>query len=338
MTRLPNIAGGALCAAALTVALSAAAMAQKLPNVITIAGPSEGASGYVIATGYGAAVTKHTAINKVVVQPFAGGEAWPSHMQAGSVDFGQHCAFKPVEEAYWGKGVFKSAGPMRRIRGVARAYGLPWGFHTVDKSVKELKDLKGKAIFVQPSHTDLINATRLILREVGLTLDKDVRGIAFRSPSEAVQGIMTGRGHAIVYGAIPALAEVHRSKGIYTIPIPSAISDKVYEADPIWGKTVIRAGTGPTRPEADTPTLETQCGLAASSQTTSDTVYEVMKVLYERGGEWHGVHPLARQWTLKNALDIFVIPFHDGAIRYFKEKGVWTAAHEAKQKAMLAQK
>jgi hypothetical protein len=29
------------------------------------------------------------------------------------------------------------------------------------------------------------------------------------------------------------------------------------------------------------------------------------------------------------------VPFHDGAIRYYKEAGVWTAELEAKHKAML---
>ena len=48
----------------------------------------------MIATGYGVVITKYTAIKKVVVQPFAGGEAWPSHMQSGNVNFGQHCAFQ----------------------------------------------------------------------------------------------------------------------------------------------------------------------------------------------------------------------------------------------------
>ena len=336
MTHLSKFAAGATSALAISVVLAGAAAAADLPAVITIAGPSEGASGYVIATGFGASITKHTPIKKVVVQPFAGGEAWPSHMQNGSVNFGQHCAFKPVEEAYWGKGVFKSAGPMRNIRGVARAYGLPWAFHTVNDKVKKLEDLKGKAVFVQPSHTDLINAARLILREVGLTLDKDVKGLPFRSPREAIQGMMTGRADAMAYGAIPALAEVERSKGAYTIPIPAKIADKVMKADPVWGKTVMKKGFGPTKPEQDTPVMEVQCGLAAGTQTSADTVYAVMKVLYEHTDEWKGVHPLARQWTLKNALDIFVVPFHDGAIRYFKEKGIWTAEHETRQKAMLA--
>jgi hypothetical protein len=112
--------------------------------------------------------------------------------------------------------------------------------------------------------------------------------------------------------------------------------DKVYETDPIWGKVTIKAGKGPTAPAADTRTLEVQCGLAAGTQTSAETVYQVMKAIYDHLDEWKGVHPLAGQWTLKRALDIFVVPFHDGAVRFYKEKGLWNDKLAAKQQALLA--
>jgi len=30
-----------------------------------------------------------------------------------------------------------------------------------------------------------------------------------------------------------------------------------------------------------------------------------------------------------------LIPIHNGAIKYYKEKGFWTPAHEARQKKLL---
>lgn len=325
-----------VAAAALGLIAAGGAAAAKLPSVITIAGPSQAASGYVIATGYGVVITKYTAIKKVVVQPFAGGEAWPSYMQSGNVNFGQHCAFQPVYEAFNGIGVFKKAGKMHNIRHVARGYGLAWGLHSVDPKIKRVADMKGSTVFYQPSHSELHRAVKVILQSVGLTLNKDVRGIPFRSPREAIQGLRTGRGAVMAYGAIPGLAELKRAKGLHTLPLSDAMLDKVYETDPIWGRTIIKAGKGPTAPDVDTPTLEVQCGLEAGAQTSADTVYAVMKAIYDHLDEWKGVHRNAAQWTLKNATKISIIPYHEGAVRFYKERGVWTPKLEAKQQELLA--
>jgi TRAP transporter TAXI family solute receptor len=290
-----------------------------------------------MATGYSAVITKYTKIRKVIIQPFAGAEAWPSRMQSGEVNFGQHCGFKQVMEAYTGTGVFKPMGRLKNVRNVATAYGIPYSFHAVDPKIKQIADLKGRTVFVQPSHTDLYTATRTILQTAGLTLGKDVKAIPFRSPTEATQGLLTGRGDAMVYATIPGLTEVQQGKGLHTLPITDAMFQKVSAVDPIWGQTVIKAGTGPTKPAADTPVLELECGLAAGAQTSADTVYAVMQALYDHHDEWASVHPLAKQWTLKKATQINVAPYHEGAVRFYKEKGVWTAALEAKQKKLLAE-
>lgn len=326
-----------LIALAIAFAVGGAARAADVPSVITIGGPSEGSSGYLMATGYSAVITKYTGIKKVIIQPFAGAEAWPSRMQTGEVNFGQHCGFKQVMEAYTGTGVFKPMGRLKNVRNMATAYGIPYSFHAVGDGIKQIADLKGRTVFVQPSHTDLYTATKIILQTAGLTLGKDVKGIPFRSPTEATQGLLTGRGDALIYAAIPGLTEVQQAKGLHTLPITDAMFKKVDAVDPIWGQTVIKAGTGPTKPAADTQVLELECGIAAGAQTSVETVYEVMKALYDHHDEWVSVHPLAKQWTLKKATQINVAPYHEGAVKFYKEKGVWTAALEAQQKKLLAE-
>jgi len=336
MTSFSRTASRLAIVAALAT-FGAAARGADLPSVITIGGPAEGSSGYLIATGYSTAITKYTSIKKVIIQPFAGAEAWPSRMQTGEVNFGQHCGFKQVMEAYTGTGVFKSMGRLKNVRNVATAYGIPYSFHAVDPAIKQIADLKGRTVFVQPSHTDLYNATKTILQTAGLTLGKDVKAIPFRSPTEPIQGLLTGRGDAMVYAAIPGLTEVQQGKGLHTLPITDEMFHKVDAVDPIWGQTVIKAGTGPTKPAVDTPVLELECGMAAGAQTSADTVYAVMKALYDHHDEWASVHPQAKQWTLQRATQINVAPYHEGAVRFYKEKGIWTAALEAQQKKLLAE-
>jgi TRAP transporter TAXI family solute receptor len=227
-------------------------------------------------------------------------------------------------------------GPMRNMRNVTTGYGLAFGFHFIDPKVKTIRDMKGKSLFVQVMHHDHVTATKAMLEAVGLTYDKDVKIIPVRSPNEAIQGLMTARGDGLAYGAVPGLAQVKQAKGLHTVPIPPAILTKIQQAEPSWGTTTIKAGRGPLKPEADVPVLELGCGISAGTHTSADTVYAVLKAIYEHHDEWKAVHPLARQWSIQKGVQTVVQPFHDGAVRFYKEKGVWTAELEARQKAMLA--
>ena len=334
------LAAGLIATAAFTagIVMPAGNAQAQGSGIVTFAVPPEGASGYLIASGYSKALSTHTSIKKVVLQPFASASAWPVRMNTGEVNFAQHCGYEQILEAYHGTGPFKSVGPLRNIRNIATNYGLPWSVHVVDPKVKSFADLKGKTLFVQVSHTDHVTALTVLLKEAGLDYKKDIKVIPFRSPTEAVQGVATGRGDAIAFGLIPSLVEIKRSKGMHSLPVSADLAQKVKAADPVWGAAVISKGRGPLAPEADVPVLEIECGMAASAKTDADTVYQVIKTVYTHHDEWKGVHPLARQATLKKALELVVVPFHDGAIRYYKEAGVWTPELAAKQKELLDKK
>jgi hypothetical protein len=77
--------------------------------------------------------------------------------------------------------------------------------------------------------------------------------------------------------------------------------------------------------------LRTQ--LATGAKQDSDTVYKFTKALLANTKEFSKYHGLAKQWNLKKTLSNPTVPFHPGAIKYFKEIGKWTsklATHQAK--------
>jgi TRAP-type uncharacterized transport system substrate-binding protein len=72
-----------------------------------------------------------------------------------------------------------------------------------------------------------------------------------------------------------------------------------------------------------------------STKLDEETVYKVTKAVLGHPKEFSVFHAAARQWTPARSLASPSIPFHPGAVRYYKEIGAWTAEHEKKQAKLL---
>jgi TRAP transporter TAXI family solute receptor len=315
--------------------LATGAFAQT-PKILTAAVPPEGSTGYVLTAAIAKVVTERTPIERITLQTFGGAAGWPARMQTGEANFGSHCGFKLVEEAYYGKGPFERLGPQKNVLNMITGHGLPFSMSVMDPKVRTVGDLKGKTIFAMTAHADHKTATEIVAKAAGLQLGRDLRIIPVRSPQEAIQGMLTGRGDGFFFGLIPGVIEVHQSKGLHTVPLTDDVQEAVVKMEPVWGRTIIKAGAPPLRPETDTPTIEIMCGMAAGAQTSPDVVYLVTKATFEHHNEWRKAHPLANQWTPNRAIQIMNAPYHDGAIRYYREIGVWTEEHDRKQKELIA--
>ena len=66
-----------------------------------------------------------------------------------------------------------------------------------------------------------------------------------------------------------------------------------------------------------------------------DAVYGLAKAIFEHTDEFADAHPQAKYWPLKHRPVANAVPYHEGSIRYFKEKGLWTTDEQAYQDMML---
>lgn len=78
---------------------------------------------------------------------------------------------------------------------------------------------------------------------------------------------------------------------------------------------------------------------AASPELGDSAAYEVNKTVWEHYKELGPVQiKFPRDWNPEHMISsTVVIPYHPGAIRWFKEKGVWTSAMDPVQKRLLAE-
>lgn len=77
--------------------------------------------------------------------------------------------------------------------------------------------------------------------------------------------------------------------------------------------------------------------ITALPEKSDEEVYAFIKALDESFDLYKDGTATMKRWTLdqsgKPAIDV---PFHDGAIRYLKEKGIWTAEDDAWNQQRIA--
>jgi TRAP-type uncharacterized transport system substrate-binding protein len=101
-----------------------------------------------------------------------------------------------------------------------------------------------------------------------------------------------------------------------------------------------RASVGPQRIRrvGDTVFLTNDIYLVASKELTDEAAYEAVKALWEHNQELGEAYPGLKTWTRERMVSSNAfIPYHPGAIKFFKEKAVWSKEMDEVQANLLAQ-
>jgi TRAP transporter TAXI family solute receptor len=97
--------------------------------------------------------------------------------------------------------------------------------------------------------------------------------------------------------------------------------DKLVAGKPYYAKATIPANLYPNNPQA-TETYGVLATVVASSKASPDTVYQVVKAVFDNFDEFKKLHPALANLTPQNMIkDGLSAPLHEGALRYYREKG-----------------
>jgi TRAP transporter TAXI family solute receptor len=109
--------------------------------------------------------------------------------------------------------------------------------------------------------------------------------------------------------------------GAKIVPLTGAAVDKLVKEHSYYAKATIPGGLYPNNPQA-TETYGVLATFVSSSKVPADTVYAVVKAVFDNFDEFKKLHPalanLSPQSMVKDGLSA---PLHAGAARYYKEKG-----------------
>jgi hypothetical protein len=75
--------------------------------------------------------------------------------------------------------------------------------------------------------------------------------------------------------------------------------------------------------ETDVPVVGVSSVLAVDESMNASLAYEITRALFDWRAELVAIHSEARKLTLESAVAGSPVPFHEGALRFYRERRVW---------------
>ncbi len=223
--------------------------------------------------------------------------------------------------AYHGMPPFKG----RKMDNLRSLFGTLSGwlqiFAPANSPIKSIKDLKGKKVSVgAPGSGGEIDA-RMLLSYYGITY-KDIKPF-FLPEKEAVAALKSGTIDAMIATHPLRSAAFLDLTNTYHVKMIPVDDPGVYEKFPFFERGVIPKGTYKgVDYDVVTPKIKVIMLTTTKSGLSDDEIYKLLKVIFEHRDEWKDAHAAVRKYvTLENAAKGVAIPFHAGAIKFYKEKG-----------------
>ena len=232
-----------------------------------------------------------------------------------------------LDDAYHARGVFADFGtvPARALAVLYDNYN-----HVVtltSKGIETIADLNGRVVSTgAPGSGTEISAFR-ILEAAGVDPETDIRRQSLGA-AQSVGALKDDKIDAFFWsGGIPtgSVLDLATTPG-RTIKLVS--SDAVLQTlQDQYGALVYHTSSIPasTYPgmDGDVVVVAVANVLVSHEELSEELAYQITRALFDYHDELGAIHPMARVLTLESAVIGSPIPFHDGAVRYYREQGAW---------------
>ncbi len=308
------------------------------PKDAKVISPSPGASVHMVQVGLGKVVEKYTPIEHWIVQPLGGPSLWLRMMSRGQCHFANHNS-ADIINAFLGRDLYEKMGP-QHVRTVGAGHDYMFMFWTTpDTGIRSLGDMKGKVVYVaQKANPMFWKMASVQLASAGLTLDDLKAKLTFGVIRDAARDMIEGRVDAMLCPVVPsAVMEINEAKG-ECLFVNLTKEQATYVVEHNEGYFIQDFAANDRRFRNKSPVPNAVCfqnAMFAPASMHPDIVYGVAKAIFEHTEEFADTHPQAKYWSLKHRPVANAVPYHDGSIRYFKEKGLWTKEAQAYQDKML---
>jgi TRAP transporter TAXI family solute receptor len=308
----------ALLAGALAVLPAAAQDKEGWPSSVTIGTGSQGGTYFGYGSGFGAMISEALGIN-------AGAEITGGPVQNVTlVETGEHqlgfVTLGPADEARKGESPLMPGVPHENVRALFPMYQTPLQAAVLASSdIKSFQDLKdGKRVGVGPAGgTSATYWTRFFEGTDSGVVISNAGG------SDTAGQLKDGLIDAFVYAAgLPtgAYAQLAVENDVRFLSMDDDTLRTMMEIVPAMQPFLIPADTYEDQPEG-LQTVSLWNFAIAHKDMPESLAYEITKLAMENHERMVQNHAAAKETLPENVVKNTVIPFHPGAIRWFRENG-----------------
>lgn len=231
--------------------------------------------------------------------------------------------------AYRGEEPFTTVGADKDLRALFALHAEPF---TVivrkDSKINSFDDLKGKRIDMGAQGSGMRATMEELIRSKGWTQKAFTAVVDLKSGDQA-KALCSGRVDAMIYaGGHPngAIQQVTTACGTKILSVDGPAIDLMVRENPFFTNTVIPAGMYSGN-ERDVRTFGMTAILTVSSELSDDAAYQITKSVFDNLDNFKTLHPVFAGLDAQAMVaDADVVPYHPGALRYFREKGFLTDA------------
>ena len=190
-------------------------------------------------------------------------------------------------------------------------------------NVHSFADFKGKTLVTQPKGNTAEILTGDVLKLNGMSY-QSLNKVNFQaSYTDAVDMMKDGHAQVFTLGTTApasAIMDLASARDIVMVPVDDKTMGALKKENPGYNKLTIKAGTYPKQ-DKDVPVIGYTTHIVAACDLSEDVVYKMTKSMAAHVDDMAAVvKPIAGLTAKDMAVDIGV-PFHKGAVRYYKEVG-----------------
>jgi hypothetical protein len=267
-----------------------------------------------------AKVLKEKAGMNILVQPTAGDTAIKPMVDSGEAEIGISNIMEVADGFH---------GPQKNLRLIAavHAYRTPF-FVRKDSTMHTVADLKGKRVSLGYSAMRNIDKVgRAQLATAGLT-ENDVKVVPVPNVVRSADEFLAGNADMFnfAFGA-PKVREVDATVGgIRVLEIDENGMAAARKIMPYGYLTEVKPGPIFIGVEKPMKVYSFDAVIFTSASMSDEFVYKFLKALDDNKADIVAIQPVMREFTLPFAYKEYDIPYHPGALKYFKEHNIQPTA------------